>query len=62
MMRRSTIWGGGILLVILVTIFGLAYLIDEPLRRRVESGMNARLKGYTVRIERLDFSSDWAFS
>jgi hypothetical protein len=55
MRRRLIIWGGGILAVIFIAIFILAYLIDEPLRRRVESEMNARLKGYTVRIEKLDF-------
>jgi hypothetical protein len=55
MKRQPVIWGGGILAVILVTIFVLAYLIDEPLRQRVESEMNARLKGYTIRIEKLDF-------
>jgi Domain of Unknown Function (DUF748) len=52
---RPIIWGGGILAVILLVIFVLAYLIDEPLRRKVEREMNARLKGYTVRIEELDF-------
>jgi hypothetical protein len=52
---RPVIWGGGILAVILIFIFALAYLIDEPLRLRVEREMNARLKGYTIRIEKLDF-------
>jgi hypothetical protein len=52
---RPVIWGGGILAVILIAIFVLAYFIDEPLRRRVEREMNARLKGYTIRIEKLDF-------
>jgi Domain of Unknown Function (DUF748) len=55
MKRRLIIWGAGLLAVTLVAIFVLAYLIDEPLRRRIESEMNARLKGYTVRIEKLDF-------
>ncbi len=55
MRRRLVIWGGGILAVLSIVIFVLAYLIDEPLRRRVERNMNARLKGYTVRIEKLDF-------
>ena len=55
MSRRLVIWGGGILAVILIVIFVLAYLIDEPLRRKVERDMNARLKGYTVRVEKLDF-------
>jgi hypothetical protein len=55
MSRRLVIWGGGSLAVVLVLIFVLAYLIDEPLRRKVERDMNARLKGYTVRVEELDF-------
>jgi Domain of Unknown Function (DUF748) len=55
MKQRLIIWGGGMLAAILIAIFVLAYLIDEPLRRRVEREMNARLKGYTVRIEKLDF-------
>ena len=54
-MKRLLIWGGGILAVILIVIFALAYLIDEPLRRKVERDMNARLKGYTVRVGKLDF-------
>jgi Domain of Unknown Function (DUF748) len=53
--QRSIIWGGGILAIILVISFVLAYLIDEPLRRKIEREMNARLKGYTIRIEKLDF-------
>jgi Domain of Unknown Function (DUF748) len=55
MVRRSIIWGGGILAILLIAVFVLAYLSDEPLRRKVEREMNARLKGYTVRIEKLDF-------
>jgi len=55
MTRRLIIWAGGILALILIGIFVFAYLLDEPLRRRVEKNMNARLKGYTVRIEKLDF-------
>ena len=55
MRRRLINWGGGILALILIATFVLAYFIDEPLRRRVEREMNARLKGYTIRIEKLDF-------
>jgi hypothetical protein len=55
MRRRLVIWGGGILAVVLIIVFVLAYLIDEPLRRKVERDMNARLKGYTVRVGKLDF-------
>ena len=53
--RRLVIGCAVILAVLLIVIFILAYLIDEPLRRKVERDMNARLKGYTVRIEKLDF-------
>ena len=53
--RRLVLWCGGILAVILVIIFAGAFFIDEPLRRKVERNMNERLKGYTVRLERLDF-------
>jgi hypothetical protein len=49
------IWVGGILGVILIVVFVLAYLIDEPLRRKMERDINARLEGYTVRVGRLDF-------
>jgi hypothetical protein len=55
MKRRLLVWLGGILAFIIVIIFVLAYLIDEPLRRKVERDMNARLKGYTVRLQKLDF-------
>ena len=33
----------------------LAFLVDEPMRRQTERQMNARLKGYTASIGRLDF-------
>src|SRR6185369_4681767 len=33
----------------------IAFLIDEPLRRMTERQMNARMKGYTARIGRLNF-------
>jgi hypothetical protein len=32
-----------------------AYLIDEPLRRKMESNLNKALQGYNVEIGRLDF-------
>jgi hypothetical protein len=34
--------------------FVIAFLLEEPLRRRIEAGVNASLVGYKVRIERLD--------
>ena len=32
-----------------------SFLVDEPIRRAIESQMNRGLKGYTARIERLSF-------
>jgi len=55
MRRRWAIGVAGIFAFFLIVIFVLAYLIDEPLRRKVERDMNARLQGYTVRVGKLDF-------
>lgn len=53
--RRSVLWIAGSIALVLIVIFVAAYLLDEPLRRRMEADLNNRLKGYTVRIGRLDF-------
>jgi hypothetical protein len=53
-MRR---WGwivGGSVLALLVVVYLVAFLADEPLRRLVEREINARLTGYTMRIGRLE--------
>lgn len=52
---RAVLWIVGSLALVLIVIFVAAYLIDEPLRRRMEAELNNRLKGYAVRIGRLDF-------
>ena len=52
---RSFLWIGGSVLLILILIIVAAFLLDEPLRRRMEADINNRLKGYTVRIGHLDF-------
>jgi hypothetical protein len=44
--------GVGILLALIVIA---SFFIDEPIRRAIESQMNGRLKGYSVRIERASF-------
>jgi hypothetical protein len=49
------LWTGGILAVLVVLAIVAAFFTDEPLRRRMESNLNNALKGYTVRIGRLDF-------
>jgi hypothetical protein len=41
------------LLIVLAVI--ASFLIEEPLRRTIEGQMNERLKGYTARIQTLDF-------
>jgi hypothetical protein len=47
-------------LLLLLLVAGLAmvyvqFFVDEPLRQRTEAEINAALKGYTVKIQRLDF-------
>jgi Domain of Unknown Function (DUF748) len=42
-------------LLILLLVVVAAYLLDEPLRRKMEADLNKSLKGYSVRIGRLDF-------
>jgi hypothetical protein len=46
----AVVFAGLVLLAVLASFF-----IDEPLRRRMEANLNRTLKGYTVRIGRLDF-------
>ena len=53
--RRSFLWIAGTVLLILILSFVAAYLLDEPLRKKMETDINNSLKGYTVRIQRLDF-------
>jgi Domain of Unknown Function (DUF748) len=53
--RKSFLWIAGLVLLILILTIVAAFLLDEPLRRKMEADINNRLKGYTVRIGRLDF-------
>src|SRR5439155_18974743 len=48
-------WLVGALALILVVGFAVSRLGNEPLRRRIEAGMNAALKGYKVRIRQARF-------
>lgn len=41
--------------IVLALIIAGSFFVDEPMRRTIESQMNARMKGYTVRIEKLRF-------
>jgi hypothetical protein len=49
------LWTVGILAILVILAIVAAFFIDEPLRRRMESNLNNALKGYTVRIGKLDF-------
>jgi uncharacterized protein involved in outer membrane biogenesis len=53
--RKFFLWASASALLIVIVIIGAAFLLDEPLRKKMEADLNNRLKGYTVRIGRLDF-------
>jgi hypothetical protein len=53
--KRLLLWIAGAVVLLVVIAVAAAFFIDEPLRRRLEGEMNARLKGYTVRVGRADF-------
>ena len=53
--RKSVLWIGSSISLILILIFVAAFLLDEPLRRKMEADINKSLKGYSVRIGHLDF-------
>lgn len=46
-------WCIGVSAVIALLLFVVSFLLDEPLRRKMEANMNRDLKGYTVQIPRL---------
>jgi hypothetical protein len=54
-MRRLFYWIGGALLLLLLLVIAAGYFVDEPLRKKIEADLNHRLKGYSVRVGRLDF-------
>jgi hypothetical protein len=41
--------------ILLALLAAASVLLDEPMRRAMEQGMNRSLKGYTVRLPELDF-------
>jgi hypothetical protein len=53
--RRWQRWVLGVLIVLGAVSIAMAHLLDEPLRRRIEAGINRSLKGYEVTIRRVDF-------
>lgn len=46
---------GGVVLVTLLLVWLISHLIEGPLRRQMESGVNSSLKGYTVTLREVDF-------
>jgi hypothetical protein len=54
-MKKALIWLAAVFGFLVVAAIVGAFFIDEPLRRRTEAKINASLKGYTVRIGKLDF-------
>jgi Domain of Unknown Function (DUF748) len=54
-MKKALSWVAVAVGLLIVAVIVLAYFIDEPLRRRTETKINSALKGYTVRIGKLDF-------
>jgi Domain of Unknown Function (DUF748) len=53
--RKLFLWIGAAVVFILILVFVAAFLLDEPLRRKMEADINKSLKGYSVRIGRVDF-------
>ena len=51
--RRWRWWAAGAVALLLLLVLFRARLVDEPVRRRVEAGMNEALDGYSVRIGKL---------
>src|SRR5262249_7175130 len=46
---------GGIAAAVLLLVYAVAVMIDEPLRRYTEAKMNRALKGYTAHVGKLHF-------
>jgi hypothetical protein len=56
MLRRRWRWFAGALALLALVLVFRARLVDEPVRRRVEAGVNGALQGYSARIGRLRLS------
>jgi len=54
-LSRTGVWAGGALILALLVIFLLSYLIEGPLRQRMEKQINMSLEGYSVELLELDF-------
>jgi hypothetical protein len=54
-MRRRWQIALGLVAVLVALVIVVSFFLDEPLRRQIEGRMNARMKGYTARIGKLNF-------
>ena len=54
-MPKALRWGAGIVVTLLLVLFVASYFLDEPLRRSMETRLNSKLKGYSVRLPKLHF-------
>ncbi|MEX0803498.1 MAG: DUF748 domain-containing protein [Candidatus Binatia bacterium] len=54
-MKKALVWLAAVFGLLVVLLVSAAFFIDDPLRRRTEDRINGALKGYTVRIGKLDF-------
>jgi hypothetical protein len=48
-------WGAAIIVILLLVPFIASYFMDAPLRRYMETKMNEKLKGYSVRLPKAHF-------
>jgi Domain of Unknown Function (DUF748) len=53
-MRRPWIWVVGIIAGLIIVVVALGFFLDEPVRRYAEQKLNSNLKGYTIRLGKLD--------
>jgi hypothetical protein len=47
---RTLRWGAGMVGALVLTLYGAAFFLDEPLRSMMEKRMNGHLVGYSVRL------------
>ena len=52
---RIGIIGVGVIIFVLLALFLVSFLIEEPLRSHVEKQVNQSLTGYSVHLQKLDF-------
>jgi hypothetical protein len=54
-LSKALRWGAGIIVSLLCVLFIASYFLDEPLRKSMETRLNSKLKGYSVRLPKLHF-------